>query len=287
MNFNACFNNYVNEINNYLKDALTEKKGLIYNAMGYSLYAGGKRIRPVISLACSDALDGNHTASLVYGSAIEIIHTYSLIHDDLPCMDNDDLRRGKPTNHIVYGEDTAVLAGDALLNFACESIVSKNKLSPEMSLKALKIIYSASGAEGMIGGQIMDMLAEKEAPDAQTLNLLHSKKTGALIRAAASVGALSAGKDENLFNEYSSSLGLAFQIRDDILDIEGDAEKFGKPILSDEKNNKTTYVTLYGMEGAKKKLSDETQKAIDSIEFLGEKGAFLRELALYLLQREN
>lgn len=286
MNFNACFNNYINEINNYLKDALTGRKGLIYDAMGYSLYAGGKRIRPMLSLACCDALDGNHAAALVYGSAIEMIHTYSLIHDDLPCMDDDDLRRGKPTNHIVYGEDTAVLAGDALLNFACESIVSKYNLPAETSLKALKIIYSASGAEGMIGGQIMDMLAEKEAPDAQTLNLLHSKKTGALIRAAASVGALSAGKDENLFNDYSSSLGLAFQIRDDILDIEGDAEKFGKPILSDEKNNKTTYVTLYGMEEAKKKLSDETQKAIASIEFLGEKGEFLRELALYLLNRE-
>ena len=286
MNFNTCFNNYVNEINKYLKDTLSGKKGLIYEAMGYSLFAGGKRIRPVISLACCDALDGNHTLALTYAGAIEMIHTYSLIHDDLPCMDNDDLRRGKPTNHIVYGEDTAVLAGDALLNIACESIVSKNELPAEMSLKALKIIYSASGAEGMIGGQIMDMLAEREAPDAQTLNLLHSKKTGALIRAAASVGALSAGKDENMFDDYSSSLGLAFQIRDDILDIEGDAQKFGKPILSDEKNNKTTYVTLYGMDGAKKKLSEETEKAISSIEFLGEKGEFLRELALYLLNRE-
>ena len=286
MNFNVSFNNYVNEINDYLKSSLSDKKGLIYDAMGYSLYAGGKRIRPVISLACCDALDGNRDAALVYGSAIEMIHTYSLIHDDLPCMDNDDLRRGKPTNHIVYGEDTAVLAGDALLNFACESIVSQNKLLSEMSLKALKIIYNASGAEGMIGGQIMDMLAEKKTPDAQTLNMLHSKKTGALIRAAAAVGALSAGEDENLFNEYSSSLGLAFQIRDDILDVEGDAEKFGKPILSDEKNNKTTYVTLYGMDEAKKKLNDETQKAIGSIEFLGDKGVFLRELALYLLNRE-
>lgn len=286
MNFDACFKNYVNEVNNYLKNVLADKNGLIYEAMGYSLYAGGKRIRPVLSLACSDALGGNHDAALVYGSAIEMIHTYSLIHDDLPCMDNDDLRRGKPTNHIVYGEDTAVLAGDALLNIACESIVSENNLSSDMSLKALKVIFSASGAEGMIGGQVMDMLAEKEAPNAQTLNILHSKKTGALIRAAAAVGAISAGKDEGLFDSYSSSIGLAFQIRDDILDIEGDAEKFGKPILSDEKNNKTTYVTLFGMEGAKKKLSEETQKAIASVDFLGEKGEFLKQLALFLLERE-
>lgn len=287
MNFDVSFKNYVSEVNDYLKNTLADKKGLIYEAMGYSLYAGGKRIRPVLSLACCDAMGGNHDAALIYGSAIEMIHTYSLIHDDLPCMDNDDLRRGKPTNHIVYGEDTAVLAGDALLNIACESIVSKTMLESNMSLKALKVIFEASGAEGMIGGQVMDMLAEKEAPTAQTLNILHSKKTGALIRAAASIGAISACADENIFNSYSSSLGLAFQIRDDILDIEGDAKKFGKPILSDEKNNKTTYVTLFGMDGAKKKLNEETQKAIASVEFLGEKGEFLKQLALYLLQREN
>ena len=202
-------------------------------------------------------------------------------------MDNDDLRRGKPTNHIVFGEDLAVLAGDSLLNFACESILNAEIPDPLMQLQALKIIYSASGADGMIGGQVMDMAAEKHPIDGDTLALLHKKKTGALITASASLGAICAQKEADLFADYASSLGLAFQIRDDILDIQGDTQTFGKPVHSDTKNNKTTYVSLFGIEGAKKKLKEETDKAIQALDFLKDKGMFLKELALYLLERKN
>ncbi|MBQ3022376.1 MAG: polyprenyl synthetase family protein [Clostridia bacterium] len=285
--FREKLGEYINKIDTHLHTLLDSKEGLIYEAMRYSLYAGGKRIRPVLTLACCEALGGDMEAALSYACAIEMIHTYSLIHDDLPCMDNDDLRRGKPTNHIVYGEATAVLSGDALLNYACESVLTADIKDSKMQLDALKIIYTASGAEGMIGGQIMDMEAEVTQIDAETLSLLHKKKTGALICASAALGAVSAGKDPAIFEKYALSLGLAFQIRDDILDIEGDVETFGKPILSDEKNSKTTYVTLYGMDGAKEILKEETQNAIDSLHFLGTKGEFLKELALYLLDRKN
>lgn len=287
MDFQKQFNLYLDRVNSHLHNIFDKKEGAIYEAIRYSLYAGGKRIRPILSLACCDALEGDGEAALCYGSAIEMIHTYSLIHDDLPCMDNDDLRRGKPTNHIVFGEDMAVLAGDALLNFACETIVLSEPENPKMNLDALKVIFSAAGAEGMIGGQVLDMDAEKRQISKTELLNLHRKKTGALIRASAAVGAVSASMNSDLFDNYADALGLAFQIRDDILDIEGDEITFGKPILSDEKNNKTTYVSLYGLDGAKQKLREETDKAVASIEFLGGKGEFLREFALYLLNRKN
>lgn len=287
MDFDKKLKSYIDEINEYLHSQLDGKQGSVYEAMKYSLYAGGKRIRPVLSLAVCDVLDGNHDAALCFGSALEMIHTYSLIHDDLPCMDNDDLRRGKPTNHIVFGEDMAVLAGDGLLNFACESIVSAKNIDDAMKIRALTTIYAASGAEGMIGGQVMDMQAEGKTVCEDYLKTLHRKKTGALINAAAALGAVSANKTYSELELYATSLGLAFQIRDDILDIEGNAEKFGKPIMSDEKNKKTTYVTLYGIDGAKELLNEETNKAVKALEFLGERAEFLRELANYLLNREN
>ena len=287
MNFNEQFDLYLNSVNNYLHSLLDAQQGEIYDAMRYSLYAGGKRIRPILSLAVSDSLNGDFDAALCYGSAIEMIHTYSLIHDDLPCMDNDDLRRGKPTNHIVFGENMAVLAGDALLNFACESIINSNAGTDEMKLLAIKEIFEASGCFGMIGGQVLDIRSENKEITEDELKILHKKKTGALIKAASRVGAISAGTPLDLFDVYAESVGLAFQIRDDILDVEGNVETFGKPIHSDEKNNKTTYVSLYGIDGAKRKLAQETDKALESISFLGSKGEFLREFALYLLNREN
>lgn len=285
MDFSKQLENYTNLINDELKELIGSKCGKIYDAMRYSLYAGGKRIRPVITLAAADVLEGDRKAALLFGCALEMIHTYSLIHDDLPCMDNDDLRRGKPTNHVVFGEATAVLAGDALLNFACECILNAD-IAPDMAVKALRIIYNASGAEGMIGGQILDMEAEKAPINKETLTLLHNKKTGALINAAGALGAISAGKNEKLFYEFTSSIGLAFQIRDDILDVTGDEKAFGKPINSDKKNNKTTFVTLYSLEGANEILNNETEKAIKSLERFGEKGEFLKELAKYLLNRQ-
>ncbi len=287
MNFNKQYDLYLNSVNNYLHSLLDSMQGEIYDAMRYSLYAGGKRIRPILSLAVSDSLNGEFDAALCYGSAIEMIHTYSLIHDDLPCMDNDDLRRGKPTNHVVFGENMAVLAGDALLNYACESVVNSNSGNDKMKLLALKEIFEASGSMGMIGGQVIDIRSENKVISEGELKTLHRKKTGALIKAASRVGVVSAGENINLFDEYAEAIGLAFQIRDDILDVEGNVEIFGKPIKSDEKNNKTTYVSLYGIDGAKHRLSQETDKALESISFLGDKGEFLREFALYLLNREN
>lgn len=287
MDFQSKFNDYINTVNEHLRGIFDLKTGSTYEAMRYSLYAGGKRVRPVLTLACCDALKGDFDAALCYGSSIEMIHTYSLIHDDLPCMDNDDLRRGKPTNHIVFGENIAVLSGDALLNFACENIANSKVGTPEMNMNALRIIYSASGADGMIGGQVLDLLAEDRIISAEELVILHRKKTGALIKASASLGAISAGSAEDVFSDYASSLGLAFQICDDILDVESDTETFGKPVLSDEKNNKTTYITLYGVDGARVKLHEETEKAISSLDFLGEDGAFLKDFALYLLNRKN
>ena len=179
------------------------------------------------------------------------------------------------------------MAGDALLNLACETIVNSDIDNSLMNIEALKIIYGASGCEGMIGGQVLDICAETQTISEDKLKLLHKRKTGALIKAAASVGALSAGENIGIFDEYASSLGLAFQIRDDILDVESDTETFGKPVLSDEKNNKTTYVSLYGVDGAMKMLKEETDKAIQSLEFLKDNGNFLREFALYLLNRKN
>ena len=286
MEFNLQLSSYIESIQKQLFKCLDGKNGKIYDAMRYSLYAGGKRIRPVLTLASCDAFDGDRESALVFSSALEMIHTYSLIHDDLPCMDDDDLRRGKPTNHILYGESTAVLAGDALLNFACETIAFSDINNPRMALDALKIIFSASGADGMIGGQIMDIDAEGKCVEEEYLTQLHQKKTGALINAAASLGALSADKDINILSEYSGALGLAFQIRDDILDVEADEKKLGKPVLSDIKNDKTTYVSLYGLDEAKRKLEIQSDKAISSIDFLGKKGEFLRSFARYLLKRE-
>ncbi len=287
MKFELQLQKYIDSINTYLYNIFESKNDTIYESMKYSLYAGGKRVRPVLSLAVCEALKGNLDAALCFGCSLEMIHTYSLIHDDLPCMDNDDLRRGKPTNHKVFGEDMAVLSGDALLNYACENITSADYIDSNIRLNALKTLYSASGAEGMIGGQVLDMQAEGKNVNINCLELLHRKKTGALIKASAALGAISAGKPENILDTYAEALGLAFQIRDDILDVEGDSEKFGKPILSDEKNNKTTYVTLFGIDGAKKRLTEETEKSIDSLQFLGDDGEFLRKFALYLLNREN
>ena len=286
MEFAKQLEYYRNKINDNMHALMDGETGHIYDAMRYSLYEGGKRIRPVLTLAVCDAFGGDDKAALCFGCALEMIHTYSLIHDDLPCMDNDDLRRGKPTNHKVFGEAMATLAGDALLNRACETALGGG-FGAEITVEALKIIFSASGADGMIGGQVIDMESEGRTIDGETLLTLHRKKTGALINAAVSLGALCAGKDEDILSDYSSALGLAFQIRDDILDVEGNAEKFGKPINSDEKNGKNTFVTLYTLGGAKKRLAEETQRAKAAADKLDGSGEFLSALADYLLKREN
>ncbi len=261
----------------------------IYNAMEYSLFSGGKRIRPVLTLACAE-LFGDPEDAMPFACALEMIHTYSLIHDDLPCMDDDELRRGKPTNHIVYGEAMAVLAGDALLNAAFETVLKHAKVAPPLAIEGLKVIAESSGTEGMIGGQVIDLESEGKATDAVTLMSMHIHKTGALMMAAAKVGALVAGgSKEDVLNmeNFARYLGVAFQIKDDILDVESSTDVLGKPVGSDSANEKTTFVSLYGLEQSKKMLEDYTQKAIEILEPYGEKGAFLKELSMFLLKRDR
>lgn len=271
-------------IDEYMKNALPkEAAGEIVKAMDYSVNAGGKRIRPVIALACAEALGGSAEAVLPYAAALEMIHTYSLIHDDLPCMDNDDLRRGRPTNHKVFGEGMATLAGDALLNFAFETALAADTES-EKKLKLIKIIANASGVYGMIGGQVLDMEGEKRKLLPDEITHMHDMKTGALIKAAAKIGAVSADKPEDVFLSYAENLGLAFQLKDDILDVTQTTDKLGKPSGSDEKNDKSTFVTLYGLSGAKKLLNEATERAISS---LPPNCNFLRQLADYLLTRKK
>jgi len=281
------------EVNKSLDKYIEEKEApqaTIYKAMNYSINAGGKRIRPVLMLSAAELICGNYDGVMPFACAIEMIHTYSLIHDDLPCMDNDDLRRGKPTNHKVFGEAIAVLAGDALLNKAFEVILKNSQMSPNMTIAALSEIATASGTEGMIGGQVIDIESEDKQIDAVTLMTLHLNKTGALIMAAAKVGALLAGgsrEDLLLLEEFSRYLGIAFQIKDDILDIEGKEELLGKKTGADEENKKSTFVSIYGLEQSKKILSDYTEKAIATLSPYGERAEFLTELAKFLLSREN
>ena len=284
---------FINELNSavsladeYIKSVLPKEKlpqEEIVKAMDYSLSSGGKRIRPVIAIFAAKSLGAGSESVMPYAAAIELIHTYSLIHDDLPCMDNDDLRRGRPTNHKVFGEATAVLAGDALLNFAFETALMADT-EPEKKIALLKIIARSAGLYGMIGGQILDMEGEKRKLAADEIRLMQNLKTGALIKAAAAIGAVTAGERKEFFDVYAENLGLAFQLKDDILDVTATTEELGKPVLSDEKNEKSTFVSLYGVDGTKRLLEETTEKAIASLP----KGAeLLKELALYLLERKK
>jgi len=256
--------------------------------------AGGKRLRPVLSLAVCDMLGGYAEDALRFGVAIECIHTYSLIHDDLPCMDNDDLRRGMPTCHKKFGEANALLAGDGLLTGAFEYIAdfsAYKNAKPETVLRAIFELSKAAGCAGMIGGQVVDLECEgKKGVDEKTLNYLHQRKTGALIRVSALLGTLASDASENeikAVTEFAEKLGLAFQIQDDILDCEGDESVLGKPIGSDEENKKTTYVTLLGIDAAREKTKDLTNNAICALEIFGGREEFLKELALNLMGREK
>ncbi len=286
MDFIKELNSAVSLADEYIKNILPKEKlpqEEIVKAMDYSLSSGGKRIRPAIAIFAAKSLGASSESVMPYAAAIELIHTYSLIHDDLPCMDNDDLRRGRPTNHKVFGEATAVLAGDALLNFAVETALMADT-EPEKKIALLKIIARSAGLYGMIGGQILDMEGEKRKLSADEIRLMQNLKTGALIKAAAAVGAVTAGEKEDFFDVYAENLGLAFQLKDDILDVTATTEELGKPVLSDEKNEKSTFVSLYGVDGTKKLLEETTEKAIAS---LPDDAVLLKELALYLLKRKK
>ena len=264
---------------------------VIHEAMAYSVFAGGKRFRPVLCMAACEAVCGSGAPALDAACALECIHTYSLIHDDLPGMDNDDYRRGKLTNHKVFGEGMAILAGDALLTYAFEILA--NMANENNSLQIVQIIQEAakaSGEAGMIGGQVVDILSEQKEPSLELLQYIHSHKTGALIAASVRIGAILGGADDTqlaALTVYAEQLGLAFQITDDILDVIGDADKIGKPVGSDEKNQKATYPLLFGLEQSKQMANDAVEASIAALEPFGDNADMLKQLALYLLSREN
>ena len=259
-------------------------------AMEYSLMAGGKRLRPVLLMAAADAVGKDGAAFLTTGCAIEMIHTYSLIHDDLPAMDNDDYRRGKPTNHKVFGDGIAVLAGDALLTLAFEVMLRQEDAAPETLVTVVSEMSRAAGPYGMVGGQVLDLEGEGRRLNLAALRKIHMGKTGALFCAAIRSGAILAdAKEEELaaLTLYAERFGLAFQITDDILDVTGDEAAIGKPVGSDVRNEKATYVTLTSLEEAKKLAEDAVDEAVAALDIFGERAAFLRDLALFLLGRKK
>ncbi len=262
---------------------------LIHQAMRYSVMSGGKRLRPALVMAAAESVGGNATDVLPTACAIELIHTYSLIHDDLPVMDNDDYRRGRLTNHKVYGEAIALLAGDALLTLAFK-LMAENKCSnPGDVLQVIYEVADGVGTLGLIGGQVVDTFSERESTDEATLEYIHRHKTGALYRVAVRAGAILAGAGEKQLaslTEYAEYLGLAFQIKDDILDIAGDREKLGKPVGSDIKNKKVTYPVLFGLEKSKERARLATENAREALRFFGEEADFLRSLVQFVIERE-
>ncbi len=296
MDFDACLDKWTQLVNDALDEFLSIKEGAgsnIYNAMKYSLMAGGKRLRPVLALAVCELLDGNRNEILPYACAIEMIHTYSLIHDDLPAMDNDDYRRGVPTNHKVFGEAMAILAGDALLNGAFELMLDaslSDGRNRDAGLRAMQIVAKAAGADGMIRGQVVDMESEEKNIDKETLEYMHRCKTGALIKAPVTASAVLCGASEKVFEKldsYAESIGLAFQIKDDIMDVKGDPEQMGKAAGSDAASGKSTYVTLYGIENAQAMLDKTIDTALGALEGFGDKAGFLRELAAFIRDRDH
>ena len=259
-------------------------------AMKYSLMAGGKRLRPILLMAAADAVGAKGTDYLTAGCALEMLHTYSLIHDDLPAMDNDDYRRGKLTNHKVYGDGMAVLAGDALLTLAFEVLTRQQYTDAATLLRVVKEISTAAGMNGMVGGQAIDLESEGKHIDMETLRRMHMGKTGALFRAALRSGAILAGADEKklaALTDYAEKFGLAFQITDDILDVVGDEKLIGKPVGSDVRNEKSTYVTLTSLEEAQKLAKETVDGAVAALQDFGPEADFLRQLVRYMLERKN
>lgn len=260
----------------------------LQEAMAYSLLSGGKRIRPVLVLEVCRLFGGEPEKALPFACGLEMVHTYSLIHDDLPCMDDDDLRRGRPTNHKVFGECMAVLAGDGLLTAAFETLTAA-ELSPEQLVRGVQCLSRAAGPAGMVGGQVLDTTGEGKPLTYEEITQIERLKTGCMIEAAARLGAIAAGstkEQEEAAARYARSIGLAFQIRDDLLDVLGDEAEFGKPIGSDAANEKTTFVTLKGVEGCQKLIEELTEEAVAQLRPFPDND-FLCELAYYLAGRNK
>lgn len=264
----------------------------VLEAMNYSMKAGGKRLRPMLMMETYRLFGGNEKIIEPFMAAIEMIHTHSLIHDDLPAIDNDEFRRGRKTTHIVYGEAMAILAGDGLLNLAYETACSAFLMEPgNMAIgQAMTILASKTGVNGMLGGQTVDVEAVGQPLEKEKLDFIYRLKTGALLESSMMIGAVLAGasvRDVNRVERVASDVGLAFQIQDDILDLTSSSQVLGKPVHSDEKNNKTTYVTIEGIEKSKKDVETISKRAIETLKELPGKNEFLEELILSLITREK
>lgn len=297
--FKNKFDEYVRIINNAADEYMSAEKfcgressGLdgMLEAMAYSLKNGGKRIRPMLTLEFCRVCGGSPKAAIPFALGVEMIHTYSLIHDDLPCMDDDDMRRGKPSSHKVFGEANALLAGDGLLTLAFETVLSAPEVSFEAKAKAGLELAKAAGCSGMIAGQVMDLANEGKAVGIDAVRNTDRLKTGELIRVAAVLGCIAANADEEKIKaaeKYCADIGLAFQIVDDILDVTSDAETLGKPVGSDSENEKSTYVALLGLDESASLAENLTADAKAALNIFGGEGEFLSQLADMLLERKN
>jgi geranylgeranyl diphosphate synthase type II len=284
------------EVDRFLESVLpsaTTPPTTLHESMRYSVFAGGKRIRPILAIGAAEAVGGASNAILPVACSLELIHTYSLIHDDLPAMDNDDFRRGKPTNHKVYGEAMAILAGDALLTLAfelCSRTDLTDGLDPARQVRIVRELAYGAGPLGMVGGQVLDIQAENKDIDLATLQNIHKHKTGMLIRAAVRMGAITAGATPaqlDSLTRYAEDVGLAFQIADDVLNVTGTREELGKDANTDAKRGKKTYPVFYGVEGAKRMAEDCVRRAIGQLASFDAKADPLRELARYITTRKN
>jgi geranylgeranyl diphosphate synthase, type II len=278
-------------LDNHLPDSETRPR-LLHEAMRYAVFAGGKRLRPILCLAAAEALENDTTRALIPAIAIEALHTYTLVHDDLPAMDDDAMRRGLPTTHIQYGEAHAILVGDALLTLAFEWMAQCRAPEPYLPNQYALELAEAAGSRGVIAGQIEDLEAEGEDANADRLDFIHLHKTAALIRCATRIGAIASGADAQqleALSEYGCRIGLAFQIADDILDVTATTDELGKPAGSDEKNSKMTYVTLLGVDGARKKATQLIEQALHDIASIGTDTtrAPLVALAQEMIQRNH
>ena len=296
MNFKDEYQNKLRQIEEILRSYLPAKEGyqsVIMDAMEYSLTAGGKRLRPMLMQESYRLFGGCDSVIEPFMAAIEMIHTYSLVHDDLPAMDNDDYRRGRKTTHVVYGEDMGILAGDALLNYAFETAAKAFDMAPEKSFqigKALQVLAGKAGIYGMIGGQVVDVKSTGSVISGNMLDFIYKLKTGALIESSMMVGAVLAGANQEqvkTVEEIAGKVGLAFQIQDDILDVTSTADVLGKPIHSDEKNDKTTYVTWKGLEEAKRMVDEISHEAVSMLKILSPQDDYLEQLLKSLINRDK
>jgi geranylgeranyl diphosphate synthase type II len=276
-----------------LKSVFPEPQGFaadVVRAMTYSLFAGGKRLRPILCIGGAEAVGKEGRTILPFACSLELIHTYSLIHDDLPVMDNDDLRRGKPTSHKVFGEAVALLAGDGLLTEAFRLMAGTSGVDPRALLKVIRLVGSAAGYQGMVGGQVVDIQSEGKPVDPSLVNYIHSHKTGALIHASVTSGAILAeGTEEqvNAISSYGEKIGLAFQIADDILDVEGDSKTMGKGVGGDARKKKITFPAAVGLQKAKEIQGRLVEEAVGVLKTFDEKADPLRSLALYIIERRK